>query len=277
MNLKLHRCHEHRAELAKAVRLFTEEAGHQLEVTSNPAKTEWHLVPRFARHPDTDRWAVIFGDYVHCLRSAIDHLVYSFAVANAAPRAPTQERRVMMPLTRSRSDYKNARRILVDLDEEIRDRIESLQPYEDRPTHELLWMLNELDARDKHRLIAIVPLLPASVVIRLEGLEPGTVLSGPTIPAELKEGEPFGGWTLDRPAPSLRVDAGARIQAFVRIENREGAPAYELLELADHLFWATRWATDTLLGTHEAGPVGAPIPLTHYRVEVSEENIDAGH
>jgi hypothetical protein len=275
MNLKLHRCHDYRAELTQAVQSFTGEAGHGLEIRSNDVMTEWQLVPRFASHPDTDRWAIIFGDYVHCLRSALDHLVYAFAAASAAPNPPLRQRSVMMPLKTSPGEYKRVLRRLEDLDDITRARIESLQPYDDRPTHKLLWMLEELDVRDKHRLISIVPLYPASMIIRLEGLEPGTTMTGPTPPTRMREGEPFTGWTFDRPAPNLRVDAGAQIHAFVRLDDTPGAPAYELFELADRLFWAARWATDTLLGTHEGGPILPPEPLTGYHVEISEEETNA--
>jgi hypothetical protein len=83
MNLKLHRCHDHLAALRQAVRSFAGNAGHRIEVIRNEAMTEWHLVPRFAGHPDTDKWAIIFGDCVRCLRSALDHLVCAFAAAGA--------------------------------------------------------------------------------------------------------------------------------------------------------------------------------------------------
>lgn len=193
MNLKLHRCHDYRAELTKAVQSFTGETGHGLEVRSNDVMTEWQLVPRFASHPDTDGWAIIFGDYVHCLRSALDHLVYAFATASAAPNPPLRQRSVMMPLKTSPGEYKRVLWRLEDLDDITCARIESLQPYDDRPTHKLLWMLEELDVRDKHRLISIVPLYPASMIIRLEGLEPGTTMTGPTPPTRMRAGEPFTG------------------------------------------------------------------------------------
>lgn len=175
-NLKLHRSHDHSRELREHVSRFTEADGHRLELTSDEAKKVWEVSPRFAIEPDTDTWALIFGDYVHCLRSALDHLVYALAAGQTEPAPPPTARQVAMPLYSSGSAYMSNLYRLRDLNPTIVARIESLQPYAYRPDNQLLGILSELDNRDKHRLISVVPLYPAASTLKIEGMEPGSIL-----------------------------------------------------------------------------------------------------
>lgn len=273
--LKMHRAQEHAQQLTEAVRSFTEDTRHKLRLVSNPAKTEWGVAPEFSGHPDTERWSVIFGDYVHCLRSALDHLVYALA-AGDSDEPPQTAKTVMMPLATTLKDFKRSGYRLKDLAETTRDRIEALQPFQDRPQNKLLRMLNDLDVRDKHRLISVVPLYPAASELRLDGLEAGAVMECRTNLRPLQQGQPFVEWIFDRPVPRLTVAGGAQVHAFVRWDDGTGVHAYELHELVERLYWGTRWVVDSLLGD-DVDPVPPPEPLTGYQVQVAEEAPDIDH
>ncbi|HZT66044.1 MAG TPA: hypothetical protein VFA11_09680 [Acidimicrobiales bacterium] len=119
----------------------------------------WHRY-QWLRGPPL-RWAAIFGDCVHNLRSALDHMIWDLSggTGNAPPRSE-------FPIFDDQTKYlergKNGKPVhgsglakiegVKDLD--ARRVIRNLQPFKaSEPHRHPLWVLHELDRVDKHRAL----------------------------------------------------------------------------------------------------------------------------
>lgn len=95
--------------------------------------------------------AVIVGDALHNLRSALDHLVWQLWIVNGQ----TPNRRVEFPIFLRADDYKKGAETRIGgVDPSARDVIEDVQPFKrPKPEDHDLWKLHELNNQDKHRLL----------------------------------------------------------------------------------------------------------------------------
>lgn len=100
--------------------------------------------------------ALILGDLVQCLRSALDHLAWAFA----RTVAPTPSGRTQFPIMDQRPDDFASEPQVRDIPKEVRDILEEMQPY--RPDDEIggmigreLASLRRLSNRDKHRVLLV--------------------------------------------------------------------------------------------------------------------------
>lgn len=171
-DLKLERARQHLDELSSYTAQFTSRHGY--EAVRDAHRDEqpddvWRYVVHFTEHPD-ERVAVVVGDVVHNVRSALDHVM----VALVSPR---REREVFFPIFNERVfddhgaavDTDQGRRwasITRDLDERIVTQLRILQPFQepeadvaefcrshgiDPKQIHALSLLNRLDNADKHR------------------------------------------------------------------------------------------------------------------------------
>src|SRR6185437_8389983 len=107
--------------------------------------------------PDWDSWGLLFGDFIHNLRSALDHLVYGVAVSQKAALSVDEKRSLQFPICNKGNSFDAQRYRIAPLSQAVRTAIESVQPYNRRhPTHPpLLALLRDFDDWDKHRIIKI--------------------------------------------------------------------------------------------------------------------------
>jgi hypothetical protein len=147
-------------------------------------------------------WAVLIGELVHNLRSALDHAVY------AAAEKP--DRDTQFPIFTRRKDWdKKACRMIYSVPDEPLALIEEAQPYHAPvPRGHVLAVLNRLSNQDKHRLLH-------TTVLRVEGMAPGFAAEKDV--AGILEIEPFLGpleqnanlarvrITTDGPEPKMRM------------------------------------------------------------------------
>lgn len=116
---------------------------------------------------------------VHNFRSALDNLVYEFAVAyhNGSLASDFEERLMFPPIFDSPKGFKDKGAYrLKGIAPDARKVIEELQPYNREPKWpacDPLWKLNELSKRDKHRLppVASLATVQALGFFVLEGIE----------------------------------------------------------------------------------------------------------
>jgi hypothetical protein len=101
--------------------------------------------------PPPPRLGVLVGDFVHNLRSALDHVVWQLALT----RGDEPSTELQFPIVSDRERWPGAvRRRLPDVPDEAVRLIETMQPYhhDDPMTHPLA-VLRDLSNEDKHRVI----------------------------------------------------------------------------------------------------------------------------
>lgn len=103
---------------------------------------------------------LIFGDYIHNLRCALDQLVWALAVNNNRGKEPADANLVGFPIADNPAQFLDAP-VLRNLTWEQITVLERFQPYHGGDTHKALADLNSLWNDDKHRLV-----LPVIVRIR---------------------------------------------------------------------------------------------------------------
>ncbi|MCV7193133.1 hypothetical protein [Mycolicibacterium brumae] len=108
-----------------------------------------------------DYWGLIFGDILTNLRAALDHAVYSHAVARVA-LTPRQERQLHYPIITDPTKWPSAQTALSSLiDPAVLTVIDQCQPFrhsaqDGGPDWHPLTILNRLVNLDKHRAVRLV-------------------------------------------------------------------------------------------------------------------------
>jgi hypothetical protein len=106
----------------------------------------------FVTPPPQRRWGLILGDAVHNARTALDYITWILAGSDPADRS------TLFPIYDDLSKFNSALWRLERLHPNaIITYIRSFQPYMRPNSHyNVLWFLQELDARDKHKLITMI-------------------------------------------------------------------------------------------------------------------------
>jgi hypothetical protein len=102
-------------------------------------------------------WALIVGDILHNIRSALDNLAFALVEVARIPRVSDPERG-LFPIWPSHKEFKDIReRDIGGMAPEAQAIIESLQPYrrEDSLHFSRLYLLNELANVDRHRRLVL--------------------------------------------------------------------------------------------------------------------------
>jgi hypothetical protein len=176
---KIARAKAHSDELEKHIlRTYRRKLNHpQIGIKADPQTREGILyISKMRDLSEINRQtALIAGDVIHNLRSALDHLVYQLAVEHTndnivdpnATQFPICDRRGRSPDKKGRGGSgfrREAKRHLGEVDLLHRARIESFQPYPRRKGRNFLYLrlLRDLDNRDKHRLLVPSIIAPAS-------------------------------------------------------------------------------------------------------------------
>jgi hypothetical protein len=106
------------------------------------------------------RWATIIGDCVHNVRSALDYIAWRLAGSDLT------DTKTMFPIYNAPEKFHDVEWRLRRIHEGARAEIRKLQPYgRSDPVSRLLWALQELDARDKHKLLAMTAAMPQGASI----------------------------------------------------------------------------------------------------------------
>jgi hypothetical protein len=98
--------------------------------------------------------AIIIGDILHNLRSALDHIAWQLALLST----PSPHDKTEFPIFWQNDNRTNGiiKRLLQNVPDDARKVIEALQPYATpNPRTHPLWLLQELSNRDKHRLLTL--------------------------------------------------------------------------------------------------------------------------
>jgi hypothetical protein len=157
---KVERAREHLKTLYKEIDAFIESEPHEI-VSEFDAETLTRIVRlRVLREPDETAWAVLLGDFLHNLRSALDHLVWQLVLLNGAePGAHNQ-----FPISSRRDTYWRAKKDgapsvrdhrLRGVAEAHRRVIDEVQPYRRGADAQKdpLAILRQLSNVDKHQVL----------------------------------------------------------------------------------------------------------------------------
>jgi hypothetical protein len=148
--LKLARGREHLDALDREIRRFLDDKFYTAIGEYDFDKAKYLVRFKILKPISQHRWGLILGDAVHNARSALDYIAWRLAGSDP------NDFRTLFPICNVPAKFHSAPHRLARMHPEIRTVIRDLQPYQGLdPNHNPLWLLEELDARDKHKLIAM--------------------------------------------------------------------------------------------------------------------------
>ena len=104
--------------------------------------------------PVPEKFVILLGDAAHNLRSALDHIAFTFA----KPVSPDKEKDIAFPLVSKRKRFRErANKLLPGVPRKVRAEIQKLQPYHGRKwSHtKMLGQMQSINNWDKHRALLI--------------------------------------------------------------------------------------------------------------------------
>jgi hypothetical protein len=213
------RAEEHRKALQDKLTTFFERKPHFViaEIDEEtPEYLDFTLRTRVKEETDP-YWSVILGDFLHGLRSTLDHLVYALAALNRKRPRGTQ-----FPIFLDYCEFQvKGLPYLGGVHEAARTIIEELQPYQvPEPKDHPLALLAALSNADKHRLLQSTAFKPTRIEERVRNaLGAGHIeVHEITKPGPVKDNAPIfrGRFVPDTPGPiSVKVNFALATEIFV--------------------------------------------------------------
>lgn len=153
--MKLQRAEEHFGQLDREHSAFLSRNPYRMLVEDDPER-EGHAFlwrAKIIEHPPLEKWSSIIGDCVHALRSALDYTAYLLVNRETL----VSEDKPAFPILNNPSSWDSYHPDkLPGIEPEPLALMEKMQPYHRTAVGEVLWNINELDIRDKHRRLNLV-------------------------------------------------------------------------------------------------------------------------
>jgi hypothetical protein len=230
---KIDRAVAHRAALQQGVQHYLDGSPYRVAGSVNAGVVTLRAEPTVA--PPIEL-ALILGDLVQCLRSALDHMAWAFAMTTR-PDDPSP--RTQFPIMANRPKDFDSEAQVRDLPPSVRYIMEQLQPYQ--PEHYTgghigreLASLRRLSNLDKHRV-----LLVAERVVAIQFVAHNTP-EGTESGIHFRQ-DPDGRWAeIDHPADPRYGPYDARFQAQVTLVEPDLPWRTGLDGMADNLIRETR-------------------------------------
>lgn len=221
--LKVERAFEHLKTVNTETAAFFDTQPYPIGVEQE-ADDRWRVVLHVRREVPA-HLAVGFGDAVHNVRSALDHLAYALA---ASPTRNTQ-----WPICDTEASWKSAlsKKYLKGIDPAHHAAICDRQPYRDVGKYHWLSTLRDLDDADKHRVLQYAAAWPSQaellIPVGLTGQAP------PTTVVKVEEGAILCRM-VGRPAtPTVKMEVKATVGYQVNFgPPPDGINTRNLLEIA---------------------------------------------
>jgi hypothetical protein len=151
-NLKVDRAAQH---IRKLIKLLTENRAFSY-VLETHTKTGQRATFAKKNEPIVHQAALICGDIVHNLRSGLDHAFWEVV----SPFAATDDERriIQFPFSKTAAGLNAARQngLAERAGLKFVSAIKALRPYGEPGGNEMLWLVNEYNLRDKHRLLTAI-------------------------------------------------------------------------------------------------------------------------
>jgi hypothetical protein len=155
--LKLGWAHDHLARFNSELAAFLDVNPYRSVVERHPQEPIDVLRVQVVGRPSfPPRLSLIIGDYVYCLRSAIDHVVWGLSTVTTRNRL-----KIEFPIFDTSTKFKaESPKKIGTLKPKTRDVIESLQPYNgwNGVDSHALWRIYWLCNSDKHRVLSLMAL-----------------------------------------------------------------------------------------------------------------------
>jgi len=155
IDARLMRADEHLDELRRDVESLAKTNRIGILAELNVDRTEASLYLDFRKPYPFGRWAAIVGDFVHCLRAALDNTVYAIALTKAESFPPPDHHSLAFPIKKPKEDWGKVKWRIRYLPEGAQGIIQSAQPCDGG--NELLCLLGAISNTDKHKLAWIAP------------------------------------------------------------------------------------------------------------------------
>lgn len=109
------------------------------------------------REPAPPSLGLAFGDWVFCVRAALDNGLYAFAAAVSGQDPPPGADRLQFPITTSAEEFRKQRWRLSSLPADVITKLEGVQPYQSPygPESNYLYWVNDLARTDRHRTLHV--------------------------------------------------------------------------------------------------------------------------
>jgi hypothetical protein len=196
-------------------------------VTKEPNSdfTRYSLILHVAKEPLTERWSLMIGDAIHCLRCVLDHLIYAIAIHESGQDPPPKGDALQFPICDSSNKFAGEReRRLKTISSPVRAVIESLQPY-NRPHPDLpplLSLIRDFDNMDKHKLLTLAVSTIAQGNLGFKGpdVPPDRIVKF-TAWEHLEDGAEIAAFSFDRPTPNMEYDR-VELDAVLALSHKKG-------------------------------------------------------
>jgi hypothetical protein len=206
---KIGRAHGHAQTVRNEIIAWRDSEPYFITRDVNADLTVYRLIANIGVEPPLQKWTLIIGDFVHNLRSALDHLVYAVAIHESGKNPPPDENTILFPICETPELFKkNGRSRIKTLSLPVRTAIEACQPYNRRHPDlpPLLSILNSFEKTDKHKLISMAF---TAVVLGKVGFEgPGDLTASSAQffanAGEIKNGAEIIAATFDSPTPDMK-------------------------------------------------------------------------
>lgn len=170
--LKLDRAKQHIDDLEAAIIAFHRTNPYPVVTEDDPQTGKRVLKIKGKPRPVPNTIRLILGDAVHAIRSSLDHFAY------AAVENPPNLREVAFPIwggntVPTTDKFKAvAKGKMPGISKKLMEVVCALQPYRGG-NEEILWLINELDVIDKHRVLILVDTYPTRFQFDVRGLFAG--------------------------------------------------------------------------------------------------------
>jgi hypothetical protein len=228
---KLRRADEHYDAMDDEIGGFHKAKLHSLVREVEKDGLEHVAYLRMPNPPDIAHWGLLLGDFVHNLRSALDHAVYELAARGSGQDPPPTHNLLQFPIADDETKWEKAlgRSQLLGVPAAAVDVIHAAQPYKrgDDLAVEPLVLIRDNDVADKHRFV--VPTLMNAAAMAIDGFNENVRPVSASAPATIR---PIDGYEIARVVlaePNVEADLNFKLKLVVTLRH---APNKEGIELS---------------------------------------------
>ena len=179
--------------------------------------------------------SLLIGEFVHSVRSGLDHLVHQLARSTTSNLPKTWAKSSAFPIFKSGPEFRGKKAGRRGASPKMRGlslpaqrTLERLQPYHRRTTPMLwaLWQLEELSNLDKHRDMPLTGAVPAQGSVSIKFLGPGVQVVGHAIfPGPIEERRRMIGVMAENVTKPSDLELDLHIKPFVAFDRKADPPS----------------------------------------------------